>query len=141
MPPDTFPFLLQALNAFLDYQRRQTLAQEKIALGLGRLTLSAAMPSPNYTRSLSEFQRFDWASIGATVIQHDNHGAAIVRWGDRDYVRRSPNNKFGEAIWFSRSSGRDELGNTTYERLITFKPMSKAEPVPTRISQHLAPSP
>lgn len=133
MSPEIVPHLLQALNAFLDYQRRQTLALEKLAEGLLRLTLSATVPAPNYTRSLHEFPNFDWKTIGATVIQRDRHGAAIVRWGDRDYVRRSPSNKFGEAIWFSRSVGKDETGNNAYERLITFKPRSRAETLPDSV--------
>ena len=133
MLSEIVPSLLQALNAFLEYQRRQTLALELIASGLGQLNLSATAAAPNYTRALTEFKSFDWASIGASIVQRDKEGATIVRWGNHDYVRRSPANKFGEAIWFSRSVGRDEQGHTTYERLITFKRMASAEALPQRV--------
>lgn len=137
MLSEIVPSLLQALNTFLDYQRRKTLALEQIASCLGQLNLSAAAAAPNYTRSLAEFNGFDWASIGASVVQRDPKGATIVRWGNHDYVRRSPANKFGEAIWFSRSVGRDEQGHTTYERLITFKRMASAEAIPQRVKDRV----
>lgn len=133
MPPEIVSSLLTALNGFLEYQRREVLALEQIALCLGQLNLSATAAAPNYTRALTEFKSFDWNSIGASVIQRDDSGATIVRWGNHDYVRRSPANKFGEAIWFSRSVGRDEQGHTTYERLITFKRMASAEALPQRV--------
>jgi hypothetical protein len=52
-------------------------------------------------------------------------------------VRRSPANKFGEAIWFSRCTGKDENGENKYEKLITFKPTSKiaVEPLPEKVLQ------
>ena len=137
MLSEIVPSLLQGLNAFLEYQRRQTLALEFIASYLGQLNLSATAAAPNYTRSLAEFNSFDWASIGASVVQRDSSGATIVRWGNHDYVRRSPANKFGEAIWFSRSVGRDEQGNTAYERLITFKRLPASEAIPQRVKDRV----
>ena len=114
-----------------------TLALEQIALCLEQSNFNFRAAAPCYTRSLAEFSNFDWASIGASVIQSDSSGATIVRWVNHDYVRRSPANKFGEAIWFSRSVGRDEQGNTAYERLITFKRLPAAEAIPQRVKDRV----
>ena len=93
--------------------------------------------APNFQRSLETFAQFDWASIGATVERTDQYGAAIVSWRGLQYVRRSPSNKFGEAIWFSRCTGKDENGENAYERLVTFRPLSKVEvePVPDKVAR------
>lgn len=135
MSESDLQYLLQLLEAFGEYQRRQTVALERLAFGLEQLVPKA---TPSYTRSLESFVSFDWASIGATVVQRDRFGAAVVSWGGHEYTRRSPQNKFGDAIWFSRANGRDENGNLAYERLITFKKQAAAEAVPERTSQHLA---
>jgi hypothetical protein len=71
------------------------------------------------------------------VERQDQYGAAIVSWNGQQYTRRSPSNKFGEAVWFSRCVGKDESGQNKYERLITFKPTSKAQvdPIPEKVSR------
>ena len=89
--------------------------------------------TPNYQIQLAEFAQFDWSGIGATVEQRDRDGVAIVVWRGKRYVRRSVANKFQPAIWFSRSLGKDEEGNSRYERLITFKELANAEPLPDRV--------
>jgi DdrB-like protein len=86
-------------------------------------------PAPNYQRPLSEYPRFDWASIGATVLKKDGDGAASVEWNGQVFTRRSANNKFDAAVWFSRCIGKDADGNNRYARLITFKAASEAEPI------------
>lgn len=93
--------------------------------------------APNFQRSLEIFSQFDWASIGATVERSDQYGAAIVSWRGMQFVRRAPSNKFQEIIFFSRCVGKDDDGNNKYERLISFKPVSKidVEPVPLKVEK------
>lgn len=127
----------EQINLLLEIQHRQMVAIEKIANALERLapTFTSA---PNYQYSLESFANFDWESIGATVERSDRDGAAIVNWRGNRFVRRSPSNKFGEAIWFSRCVGKDEAGENKYERLCTFKLVSKVEvePVPEKVARH-----
>lgn len=89
--------------------------------------------TPNYQIPLAEFGQFDWSTIGATVERRDRDGAATVIWRGRRYLRRSANNRFQPAIWFSRSMGKDQEGNSLYERLITFKELAEAEPLPEQV--------
>src|SRR5215510_8389216 len=67
-------------------------------------------PAPNYQRPLSEYPTFDWPSIGATVLNQDDDGATSVEWSGQVFTRRSPNNKFDAAVWFSRHLGQDSDG-------------------------------
>jgi hypothetical protein len=77
-------------------------------------------PAPNYQRPLSEYPIFDWPSIGATVLNRDEDGVTAVEWNGQVFTRRSPNNKFDAAVWFSRHLGQDADGNKRYARLIVF---------------------
>jgi hypothetical protein len=126
-------------HTWLQIQQRQTLALEKIAVSLEKLTAAAERltpkTAPNYQYSLESFKTFDWSGIGATVEKSDQHGAAIVSWGGQQFIRRSPANKYDPAIWFSRCTGKAEDGSNVYERLITFKPLSKTEvdPLPDKV--------
>jgi hypothetical protein len=86
-------------------------------------------PAPNYQRTLSEYPTFDWPSIGATVLSRDGDGATTVEWNGQVFTRRSPNNKFDAAVWFSRHLGQDSDGNKRYARLITFRALNDAEPI------------
>jgi DdrB-like protein len=86
-------------------------------------------PAPNYQRALSEYPTFDWSSIGATVLSRDDDGATTVEWNGQIYTRRSADNRFQEAVWFSRHLGQDADGNKRYARLITFRALSDAEPI------------
>ena len=67
-------------------------------------------PAPNYQRPLSEYPTFDWTSIGATVLNRDGDGVTAVEWNGQVFMRRSPSNKFAEAVWFSRHLGQDSDG-------------------------------
>lgn len=98
---------------------------ERIALALesGMSTRSA----PNYQASFDEYKNFNWAEIGAKIEQVDNYGVATVLWGGNRFVRRSPENSYGAAIYFSRCIGKDESGKNQYERLISFKPQSEVK--------------
>jgi hypothetical protein len=86
-------------------------------------------PAPNYQRPLSEYANFDWSSIGATVLTRDKDGVAAVEWNGQVFKRRSPNNKYDAAIFFSRCLGKDAAGNNQYARLIKFTPPAEAEPI------------
>lgn len=86
-------------------------------------------PAPNYQRPLSKYHGFDWSSIGAGILKEDEDGVSSVEWNGQVFTRRSPNNKFDAAIWFSRCVGKDSDGNNRYVRLITFKAASDAEPI------------
>ena len=86
-------------------------------------------PAPNYQRPLSEYPIFDWPSIGATVLNRDEDGVTAVEWNGQVFTRRSPNNKFDAAVWFSRHLGQDADGNKRYAHLIVFRALSDAEPI------------
>jgi hypothetical protein len=90
-------------------------------------------PAPNYQSRIEDFQNFDWARIGATVEYSDSDGVAVVSWGGNQYLRRSAQNKFKPAIWFSRAVGKDENGENRYERLISFKQLAEVEPLPDKV--------
>lgn len=99
-----------------------------VELHLREMSISSN-PAPNYRRPLSDYRDFDWASIGATVLKEDRDGATEVEWNGQVFTRRSPQNTFEAAIWFSRSVGKDSEGKNKYIRLITFKPPSESGPI------------
>jgi hypothetical protein len=109
---------------------------ERIALALESLVQASAPAEPNYRYPLAEYGRFDWPRIGAQVIASDRFGASAVQWNGHTWTRRSGDGKFGRAIWFSRPNGQDEDG-TQYLRLVTFKDLSEAEPLPEGVSRDL----
>lgn len=119
----------EQINLLFQIQTRQMLALERLADAVERLAPTTTV-APNYLRSLESFAEFDWDALGATVERSDQYGAAIVSWRGFQFVRRSPQNKFGDAVWFSRCTGKDENGENKYERLITFKPVSRVEVEP-----------
>jgi DdrB-like protein len=110
---------------FIFIQERQALALEKIARLLEQQL--PRQPAPNYQATLEKFPDFDWASIGATVEKSDRDGVALVSWARTLYKRRSPDNAYGAAIFFSRCVGRNEAGQNQYERLITFTPYKEQD--------------
>ncbi len=118
-------------QAYLQLQQRIIESLSRIAIALEQMIPQAA---PNYQFALKDFASFDWASIGAVVVQFDSDGATAVTWKNHTYLRRSPSNKFGAAIWFSRCTGKDERGENQYEKLITFKPLSEVEPLSARVT-------
>lgn len=92
-------------------------------------------PELNLVRPLAEYPGFDWASIDASLIKGDQYGPTHVEHGGYVYTRRSPQNKFGEAIWYSRATGKAEDGTTTYARLITFRKLADADSLPDKVVQ------
>lgn len=109
----------------------QVAALNRIAIALETLAMANA-PAPNYAKPIESFGGFDWSSIGAVAHACDKNGATEVNWGGYTWTRRSPSNKFGEAIWFSRPLGKAEDGSVKYARLITFRKFSDAEPLPAK---------
>ncbi len=107
------------------------------------VTIKALLPKhcPDLVYPIARFTTFDWNAIGASVLESDRYGATLVSWAGRVYSRRSPSNKFGEAIWFSRSTGTRVDGSTSYERLITFKLLRyDVETLPEKVARHLVAS-
>lgn len=104
---------------------------QTISRQLERLIIQTAPLGPDYRRPLAMFKDFDWSSVGAEVVARDSHGVSSVQWNGHQFTRRSGDGKFGKAIWFSRSIGKQE-GENQYARLIAFKGDGKveAEPVP-----------
>ena len=123
----------------LQWLQRNTMALEAIALTLQTIRQQLmADHVPNYQYDLAAFKGFNWESIGAVVMERDPHGVATVSWAGHTYTRRAPQNKFGDAIWFSRCTGKAADGAPQYARLITFKRRNtKAEPVSARVSQYI----
>lgn len=121
-------------HLWLEIQHRQMVALERIADSIQHL-VPVSTAAPNYQQPLESFAQFDWSTIAATVERSDQYGAAIISWRGLQFVRRSPSNKFGEAIWFSRCTGKGEDGENRYERLITFKAVSRVEvePLPEKV--------
>lgn len=117
--------------------RAQNRILGQIAITLEAILQTMRPEAPNYKRTLDDFRGFDWASIGAGVVKSDDHGATAVEWGDNIWVRRSGQGKFGLAIWYSRSEGKDADGNNRYVRLITFKNPSEAEPLAAGVEKAL----
>ena len=111
--------LFEKLDLYLEMQSRQTQALERIADAVRFLSPASA---PNYQYPLEKFIGFDWDSISAVVEVVDQFGPSIVSWANSQFLRRSPANQLLNAIWFSRCTGRDELGGNKYDRLITFRP-------------------
>ncbi len=121
----------QVLHLLVSHLKQTT----RIADALESVARSLAPEAPNYQRQLAEFADFDWSNINAKVISTDDDGPTHVEWGEYTWQRRSPQNKFGQAIWFSRPNGKDADGQNKYVRLITFRQPSEAEPVPDKVSK------
>lgn len=119
----------------MDDKQFQTLLAEMRGIHTTLAAMGRAMKSeaPNYQRPLSAYRIFDWASIGAVVLDSDAVGPSRVEYLGHHFTRRNGAGKFGEAIWFSRPQGKNEDGSNKYARLITFKDYSEAEELDGRI--------
>ena len=127
-PPTHEELVIHLMTAQLKQSARLADALESVARSL-------APEAPNYQRQLAYYSSFDWSSIGARIVSSDDDGPSHVEWGEYTWQRRSPQNKFGEAIWFSRPLGKDAEGNVKYVRLITFRQPSEVEPIPSKVSK------
>lgn len=107
---------LDALNAVL------SVATENLQLIVSYM----APEEPNLRRPLEHYWGFNWASIGAEVITSDSKGAMTVLWNGHMFNRRygKEEDKYGEAIWFSRGEG-----DNIYKKLITFRDLATPEPL------------
>jgi hypothetical protein len=113
----------------------------RIADSLDIIARAGAPQEPNYIKPIGEFAGFDWTSIGATIVNQDTDGPTHLEWGGFVWTRRSPVNKFKPAIWYSRASGKDAEGNVNYLKLITFKTIEDAEPIPGKVAAAIPPAP
>jgi DdrB-like protein len=123
--------LCQRINEQNGILRTIAASLQGLASHLRQIAVSSN-PAPNYQRPLSEYPTFDWPSIGATVLNRDDDGVTAVEWNGQVFTRRSPNNKFDAAVWFSRHLGQDSDGNKRYARLISFKAFGDAEPITSK---------
>jgi DdrB-like protein len=128
----------QRINEQNELLRMIATSLEGIESHLRQIAFSSN-PAPNYQRPLSEFLTFDWPSIGATVLNRDDDGVTAVEWNGQVFTRRSPNNKFDAAVWFSRHFGKDSDGKNKYLRLITFKPPSESGPIGAKAKKAIGP--
>lgn len=118
---------------WLSVQQNKLLA--RIAGALETMAIANLPKEPSYRKDIGEYARFDWDSIGAVVLGQDDYGVTLVEWGGYQWTRRAPQNKFGEAIWFSRPAGKDAEGKAKYLTLIKFAKAVDAEPVAPRTAQ------
>src|SRR5262245_20801206 len=118
----------QRMNALTRTLQMIAESLQDVELHLRDISISSN-PAPNYRRPLSDYQDFDWASIGAIVLKEDIDGATEVEWNGQVFPRRSPQNSYDAGIWYSRSVGKDSDGKNKYLRLITFKPPSESGPI------------
>ncbi|NJR71148.1 MAG: hypothetical protein HC771_22815 [Synechococcales cyanobacterium CRU_2_2] len=81
----------------------------------------AQKPFRTHYKSIEAFASFDWASIGAVVVATDGDGPTVVEFQGEVFKRRSPQNKFDPAVWYSRSLGKDDAGTQQYQKLVVFK--------------------
>ena len=99
-----------------------------------------APPALNMVFPIEEYHGFDFAQIGARVIAHDEDGPTIIERDGRQYRRRSPQNKFGGDVWYSKSLGKEENGKPLYEILVSFKEIddSKVDPLSPNAQRAIA---
>ena len=98
---------------------------------LATLKALAGQQPPDWHRPLRDYL-INWPkAIGAGVLKQDGEGPTHVLHCGHIYQRRcGTNQKYGAAIWYSRSMGSDDNGATQYARLITFRDPSPAEALP-----------
>jgi hypothetical protein len=88
--------------------------------------------------ALGDFKTFDWSAIGATVVQRDDDGPALIRAANGKLCKRRSKDKFGDDIWFNYPDGKDSDGNVIYRRVIHFKEIKDAEPLSRKIEKALS---
>lgn len=106
----------------------------RIADALDIIARAGAPVEPGYIKPIGEYAGFDWTTIGATVVSSDKDGPTHLEHSGFVWTRRSPANKYSPAVWFSRANGKDADGNTKYLKLITFREISDADPIPDKVA-------
>ncbi len=134
MTPEQFEHLMNSQRELYKLNKQLLITQQRIEQKLERLIKDRPIQELNYEKSISEFDNFDWSSIEAKIITQDSDGVSAVEWRGRIYKRRSPENKFAPAIWFSRKEGTD------YHKLITFKTIEPAEPISRKVLARISQS-
>jgi hypothetical protein len=84
------------------------------------------------------FANFEWASIGASVIDSDADGVSVIRAANGRIARRRSKDKFDAAIWFSYAKGKKPDGATEYHQVIKFVTVDPADPIGRKASQALS---
>jgi hypothetical protein len=118
----------QRMNALTRTLQMIAESLQGVELHLREMSISSN-PAPNYRRPLSDYQDFDWGTIGAIVLKEDKDGATEVEWNGQVFTRRSAENHFDAAVWYSRCVGKDSDGKNKYLRLISFKPPTESGPI------------
>jgi hypothetical protein len=85
--------------------------------------LASSVKPPNYRRKLADLMDFPWNTIAARIVGKNGAFVTEVEWNNHRFVARksTPNDKKGEAVWYSRKVG------DSWERLITFKDYENGE--------------
>jgi len=115
-----------------------------IADSLGRLAGERDGESaPDWEFPIESYAGFDWVSHGAQVIATDSDGPTVVQWGGKNFKRRSPDNAFDPAIWFSHCIGKTEDGRNEYVRLVTFRKFKEddVQPLGRKAERYVAQPP
>ena len=131
MNPEQFEKLMQVYREQYKLNQKILQTQQLILARLDRLVDNIEINDPEIERSLSEYKNFDWKAIRARVIEIDSDGVALVEWRGKIYKRRSPDNKFSPAIWYSPKEG------DSYKKLITFKDFGSIEPLGRKVITQL----
>jgi hypothetical protein len=108
----------------LDKIEKMIIKMGKMVAALSKATEDAANAQRKlpFIRPFEMWRTFNWESIGARVAATDDDGVSMVEWNRDMYTRRSGSGKFGNAVWYSRSTGMSESG-AEYEVLIRFRQM------------------
>lgn len=115
-----------------------------IADSLGRLAGERDGESaPDWVFPIENYAGFDWVAHGAQVIATDGDGPTVVQWGGKNFKRRSPDNAFDPAIWFSHCIGKTEDGRNEYVRLVTFRKFKEddVQPLGRKAERYVSPPP
>lgn len=86
---------------------------------------------------LGDYPSFDWAKIGATVVQSDEFGVSVIRAANGRMATRRTNEKFGTEIWFSYAIGKNADDTPKYQRVIEFREIKPPEPIGRKTEQAL----
>ncbi len=91
---------------------------------------------PSHRASIAEFPVYDWAAIGARVVQADEDGPTHVQAHGRIWARRA-SAKNGPEVWFSASLGGDESGRADWHTLIKFSRLYEPDRLPRQVREQI----
>ena len=135
MTPEQYNGIYNILSQMNDSLKQIVEITAQTQRSIGRALATSGRPSgdaaPNLSKPLADYPTFNWATIGATVIDSDRDGATTVEWKNRQFTRRRGNPDYEPVVYFSRGVGKDkETGKNLYEWLITFREPPKAKRLP-----------